>query len=110
MLITPTVSLQVFAQVFLVKGQYLKLRDLTGPDAFAPDAAATYAFNEKIFNANLILRWEYLPGSTFYLVWTQARSGVDGIYDASLGDNVSGTFRLPMDNVILAKVSYWWSL
>jgi hypothetical protein len=26
------------------------------------------------FNSNLVLRWEYLPGSSLYLVWTQQRS------------------------------------
>jgi hypothetical protein len=31
-------------------------------------------FNVFDFNANLVLRWEYLPGSTIYLVWSQNRN------------------------------------
>ncbi|MFC1726447.1 DUF5916 domain-containing protein [candidate division KSB1 bacterium] len=32
-------------------------------------------FNFRQFRSNLIVRWEYSPGSTLYLVWTQGRTG-----------------------------------
>ncbi len=113
---TRRVSLQFFTQVFLAKGQYAHFKKLVGfnnlssydypnsPSYVNPD------FNEKTFNANLVFRWEYLPGSTLYLVWTQYRYGYTSFYQRSLGENFSDAFKLPMDNVILAKVSYWWSL
>ncbi len=113
---TRSVSLQFFTQVFLAKGSYSNFRELTSPEKLAPydfRASPLYEnpdFNRKTLNANLAFRWEYLPGSTFYLVWTQARSGDDGLYGTSLSDNLSETFRLPMDNILLAKLSYWWSL
>ncbi len=111
---TRAVSLQFFTQVFLVKGQYENFKEL-GPSGelvqYAHDkAAANPDFNEKILNANLVFRWEYLPGSTVYLVWTQARYGYNSIYHRNFSDNISDAFKLPMDNVILAKFSYWWSL
>ncbi len=108
---TRRMSLQLFTQVFLVKGHYDNFRLLAGADdlrsIFYP---GNPDFNEKIINANLVFRWEYLPGSTLYLVWTQARNGLNGTYDRSISENFSDAFRLPMDNVLLAKISYWWSL
>ncbi len=31
-------------------------------------------FNVKQFLSNLVIRWEYSPGSTLFLVWSQTRS------------------------------------
>jgi len=113
---TRSLSLQFFTQVFLAKGRYENFTKLISPDdllAFDYPNSLTHEnpdFNEKIFNTNLVFRWEYLPGSTFYLVWTQARYGNESVFDKTLSENFSGTFRLPMDNVLLAKISYWWSL
>ncbi len=115
---TPHLSVQFFTQVFLAKGGYSNLRELVGPDAFLPYDyfhSSSYLtqgnpdFNEKTLNANFVLRWEYLPGSTLYLVWTQMRYGNSGIYDTRLSRNFSDAFRLPMDNVFLAKATYWLS-
>jgi hypothetical protein len=111
---TRAISLQFFTQVFLAKGRYDAFAELAAPDRLEPyaydRALGNPDFNEKVLNANLVFRWEYLPGSTAYLVWTQARYGDSGRYDRTLADNIADAFRLPMDNVILAKVSYWWSL
>ena len=54
-----------------------------------------------------MLRWEYVPGSTFFLVWAQDRS--DRISDPAF-DGVGDLQRLfsdPMRNVLLAKASFW---
>jgi hypothetical protein len=111
MTFTRTISLQFFGQLFLAKGHYENFKLLAGPDELTPVVyAGNPDFNEKVINANVVFRWEYLPGSTFYFVWTQARSGATNIYDRSFGQNVSDALRLPMDNVLLAKVSYWWSM
>ncbi|HUN65950.1 MAG TPA: DUF5916 domain-containing protein [Bacteroidota bacterium] len=110
------ISFQFFTQLFLAKGHYYEFRQMLNPDILLPynyPAAASYSnpdFNQQIINANMVLRWEYLPGSTLYLVWTQARNGLTDVYDQSFGDNFSGAFRLPMDNVILAKITYLLSL
>ncbi len=109
-------SLQFFTQVFLLKGGYRNYRTLDAPDQFSPYGFA-YAppstipdFNQQIFRANMVLRWEFLPGSTIYLVWTQERAGLNALVDRTLGENVSQAFRLPMDNVLLAKFTYLWGL
>jgi hypothetical protein len=60
-----------------------------------------------------VLRWEYAPGSTFYLVWKQGRDVYEEResatnFDASL---VAGDlFDNEPENVILAKLTYWFSM
>ena len=43
-------------------------------------AIADPDFNLKSLRVNLVARWEFRPGSTLYLVWTQRRqdAGVSG--------------------------------
>jgi hypothetical protein len=41
-------------------------------------------FNVRSWRSNLVLRWEYRPGSTLYVVWQQNRSA-----DVANGDLVS---------------------
>ena len=110
-------SLQFYTQILLAKGRYTNFKELIGKDNLPPydfENSPAYKegpnFNEKTLNANIVLRWEYLPGSTFYLVWTQGRHGLlRGKYEQKFSDDLNDVFILPMDNVILAKISYWWS-
>lgn len=108
------VTAQFFTQVFLAKATYRNYRELAGPDAFVPLAydpsTGNPDFNDKVLNANIVLRWEYLPGSTVYLVWTHERYGSSPFYGDDFSDDLSRTFKLPVNNVVLAKISYWWSL
>jgi hypothetical protein len=84
---------------------------MLAPDQFAPISAYSKPdFNELSFSSNVVLRWEYLPGSTLYLVWSQARNGERGTYRAPFNDNFRNTFALPADNVLLLKISYWLSM
>lgn len=104
-------TLQVYAQVFLAKGHYDGIRELVAPNAFRPFSYSENPdFNRKSFNTNVVLRWEYLPGSTLYLVWSQARSGEGQNYFTSVGRDFRDTFKVPSANVLLLKVSYWWGL
>jgi hypothetical protein len=108
---TTDLTLQVYFQLFFAKGKYDDYQVMLAPDQFVkypfysrPD------FNELSFNSNVVLRWEYLPGSTVYLVWSQARQGGRGTYESTFGDSFNSTFALPADNVVLLKVSYWLSM
>ena len=58
---------------------------------------------------NLITRWEFQPGSTFFLVFTHGASTNDLINDrASLAayTDLALLRHLPSDDVIQAKVSW----
>jgi len=108
---TTDLTLQVYFQLFFAKGMYENYHRMLAPDRFAPtNELVRPDFNELSFNSNVVLRWEYLPGSTVYLVWSHARHGERGTYQTSFGDNFNNTLALPADNVLLLKVSYWLSL
>ncbi len=106
---TRTVSLQFFCQVLLARGTYANYRRLTGEGSFDASGTPTtsYDFNTTTFNANVLLRWEFLPGSAAYLVWTQGRYGDSGVYGTTFGTRFRETFKLPHDDVLLLKISYW---
>ena len=84
------------------------MRQATG--GYADTAVTNHpgGFNFKQFRSNVVLRWEYLPGSTVYLVWTQGRSGYEG---AEGTRSISGDFRdiidLHPDNTFLVKIAHW---
>jgi len=108
---TRELTLQVYAQVFLAKGHYDNSRRLVGPKDFVPfQYSSNPDFNRKFLNTNVVLRWEYLPGSTLFLVWSQARTGEGSNYFSSFAQNFRDTFKVPSENVLLLKLSYWWSL
>lgn len=64
-------------------------------------------FNVFDFNSNLVLRWEYLPGSTLYLVWSQNRNEYFSNGTFRFGDDIQTLFSetYPHD-VLLLKFSY----
>jgi len=67
-------------------------------------------FNFRQFRSNLVLRWEYLPGSTLYLVWSQGRTSSDSNGIFSYGNDMSYLFDIKPHNIFLLKFSYWFSL
>lgn len=67
-----------------------------------------FSFNE--FRSNLVLRWEYLPGSTLYFVWENSRTNRDDNYRSGWGNNLDRLFGLSSTNTLVMKVNYWFSL
>ncbi|HAG16721.1 MAG TPA: hydrolase [Bacteroidales bacterium] len=63
-------------------------------------------FNVQEFLSNLVLRWEYNPGSTVYLVWNQTRNGFIDDGDIDVRDNLHDLFSDKSHNVFLVKLSY----
>jgi hypothetical protein len=67
-------------------------------------------FTQRSLRGNAVLRWEYRPGSTLFLVWQQVRSGSltnaqAGTFD--FGRDASDIFNDAPDNIFLVKFSYW---
>jgi hypothetical protein len=56
---------------------------------------------------NTVLRWEYLPGSTVFLVWAHGREKFLNERQPSWRDDYSDLFHLHPDNTFLIKVAYW---
>ena len=63
-------------------------------------------FNFKQFRSNFVFRWEYRPGSHFYLVWSQDRTGSLSDGSLSMGESLNGLFRLNSRDIFLVKYSY----
>jgi hypothetical protein len=63
-------------------------------------------FNFKQFRSNFVFRWEYRPGSQFYLVWSQDRTGSLSDGSLGLGESLDGLFRLDSRDIFLFKLSY----
>jgi hypothetical protein len=75
---------------------------------------ATYAFANpdfsfRQFRSNLVVRWEYRPGSSLYAVWSQGRTDDGQAWDGTFQGNWNALWRAQPDNVILIKLSYWFS-
>ena len=117
---TPNVSLQTYLSPFVSKGTYSNVRQVSSTpradnydDRYAPynDLSVTSnpgGFNFKAFQSNVVLRWEYKPGSTLFAVWNQGRQGYNGAEgDNTFHGDVQDLFRLHPANTFLIKVSYW---
>tara|TARA_R110002072_G_scaffold7503_2_gene40714 strand:+ start:483244 stop:485880 length:2637 start_codon:yes stop_codon:yes gene_type:complete len=78
-------------QISFAEGGYLIDEDLDGNTDYTfgdPD----FAFVQ--FRSNLVVRWEYIPGSEIFLVWSQ---GVTGIGDPA------NSFNTIVDNQLLSQ-------
>lgn len=73
------------------------------PDMLVPRAD----FNVRNLQSNTVLRWEYRPGSTVFLVWSQRRQDLARLGAFDVRNDASALFGAPSTNVLLLKVSYW---
>ena len=115
---TNTLTLQVYASPFVSKGKWSNLRELSAtPRATSyADRFQAYAgtipedFNQKFFNSNVVVRWEYRPGSTLYLVWNQGRQNNEpNTGNQTFADDFGKLFNSRPLNTFLIKASYWIS-
>ena len=114
--LTPSLSVQLYAQPFVATGDYRRIRSLRTPRSFDYIAFADSAalgdldFSYRSLRGNAVLRWEYRPGSTLFLVWTTSCSayGARPAFDA-VGD-LRNLCQGRSDNVFAVKMNYWLSL
>jgi hypothetical protein len=66
-------------------------------------------FSFRQFRSNLVARWEWKPGSSVYVVWSQGRTESVPYWNDSFQDNWDELWRTRPDNVFLVKLSYWFS-
>jgi hypothetical protein len=131
----PDMTLDLYAEPFAASGRYdgigqlsaarsrfLRLYGTDGtmltPQAdgslHVTDGEASFAlpnrnFNVLSFRSNLVLRWEWRPGSTLYLVWQQDRAAdAAGTTRATFGDMFT-SLRARGDNYFVVKTSFWFS-
>ena len=115
--LSPTTSFQWYANPFITKGTYSRVRELADARAKAyDDRYQPYAdapanpggFNVQQFRSNAVFRWEYMPGSTLFLVWNQGREGfADREGSRSFRGDVEDLFSRRAEDRFLVKMSYW---
>jgi hypothetical protein len=118
--LTPDLTFELYGEPFTSSGTYTSLREVSAtPDAvryddrFVPyptpaDAATSFSFSQ--LRTNAVVRWEYRPGSTLFVVWAHGRegSGEDGRRQSWQADFRDLLDRHP-DNTFLVKVAYWFN-
>lgn len=132
----PDVNLDFYGEPFAASGRYYDFGELVAPGSRARLVYATRGtqvdvlpggslavvdgssrftlrnrdFNVVSFRSNLVLRWEWRPGSTLYMVWQQDRRGSEVRADrVSVGD-LFGAFGASGDNVFAIKTTFWVGL
>ena len=133
--LTPSFTIEGYAEPFAASGRYFDLGELPAPRSRAlriygasgtgttiekdengvstvTDGATTFTippldFNLLSFRSNLVLRWEWLPGSTAYLVWQQNRESQTMSGDLVGPGDAWNSTKIPGDNFFVLKISYW---
>jgi hypothetical protein len=85
------------------------LEYLIDPDGAGPANSFTIEnrdFNFRSLRGNLVFRWEYIPGSTLFFVWTQDRNALERVGSFDLGRDSGALFEAPADNIFLIKATY----
>ncbi len=120
--LTPTLSIQTYAEPFVSAGAYTNFRELANAraaiyaDRYKPyDYSSTSDFsnpdfNYRSFRTTNVMRWEYKPGSALFVVWQQGRSDSLSQGDFHFGRDFGGVFSAPSHNVFLVKLSYWLNM
>jgi len=67
-------------------------------------------FNSRSLRGNAVLRWEYRPGSTLFLVWTRSCSAFSSTPEFRGVSDLGRLCQGPSDNVVAVKLNYWLSL
>ena len=134
---SPHLTLQAYAQPFVGTGRYFDYKDVDNPhaanfrdrfhvltgnqivesnDVEYVDFNGYYDFSKPDFTflqlrSTVVLRWEYLPGSTVFVIWNHGRTNSldDGRFLPGHDFNELAT-DTPGDNLVMVKVNYWIGL
>jgi hypothetical protein len=134
---SPRTSLQVYLQPLISAGDYGAIKEVYAPRTFdfvrygidagtitpigsqylidpdgagpaAPFSIAQPDFNLTSLRVNAVFRWEFRPGSSLFVVWTQQRRDRLPTGDFDFSSDLSRVYTSPADDVFLVKVSYWF--
>lgn len=134
--ISPEISLQYYGNPYASTGKFKDFREVADADnklldlrynklqsnllsnnyyQLIKDGTPLYQiknpdFNYHEFRSNLVGRWEFRPGSTLYLVWTNTRSEYSDQFNQSILKSFGNIWNVQSQNVFMVKFSYWFSL
>jgi hypothetical protein len=107
---SPDFTIQAYLQPFVAAGAYDNIRLLARPGSyeFLPAVIPSNPdFNNKSVRGNVVLRWEYVRGSTIYVVWNLAKSDATHPGDFRGFRDVGSAFGADASHVFLVKATYW---
>ena len=115
---TTKLSIQGYVQSFVTNGDYVSFKELARERSydFTPvsqgELSANPDFSNRSLRGNIVLRWEYEPGSTLFLVWSQNRSESLDRENPEFTpfESVWDSFRDDGEDVFLVKLNYWLGL
>jgi hypothetical protein len=132
--VRPDMNLDIYAEPFAASGRYYDFGELVRPETrdrltygAAPGTTLTTSedgtrvasvgdqrftlqardFNTLSFRSNVVLRWEWTPGSTLYLVWQQSRESSDVIGARVDPADMFRSLTVPGSNFFIVKTSFW---
>lgn len=107
-------SLEVYVQPFISAGRYAHFKALARPRSykFVEHLGPTKSpdFRNRSLHSNAVLRWEYKPGSTLFIVWSQFRDDESAVGAFRPGHNLRRSFLDEGTNILLVKLNYWLHL
>ena len=130
---TPDLNLELYAEPFASSGRYFEIGELAAPQTndllvygeddgtITRDEDGNYDvtvggesfsfdnpdFDVLSFRSNLVLRWEWSPGSTLFVVWQQNRSEDNTRGALVAPGDLLDAFTADGDNVFAVKFTYW---
>jgi hypothetical protein len=82
--------------------------DPDGGGAADPFTFSNPDFNYKSLRGNAVLRWEFLPGSTAFFVWTHSNYNEEHPGTFDFGRDLGNLFdNKNYDDAFLIKIAYW---
>ena len=64
-------------------------------------------FNVRELSTNAVLRWDYKPGSTLFVVWSSTRDDDLVTGDLDMTSDLDRLLSAPVTNIFMVKFSYW---
>ena len=81
--------------------------DPDGSNLAEPFSFGNPDFNFKSIRANIVLRYEVLPGSVLYLVWNHDKTNFANYGRMRLNSDISELWNSEANNILMLKFSYW---
>jgi hypothetical protein len=113
---TNDLSLQFYGSPFGAVGKYSQFKSVSNPRAdsyferFVDSGHENCDFVYGQFRSVMVFRWEYLPGSQLYLVWSHERTHYEQPATNSVGGSIRTLENVAGENVFLMKMSYWFTI
>jgi hypothetical protein len=109
---SPEMTLEAYLQPFMAVGHYTDIRKLARANSFdftSVTIADNPDFNTKSLRGTIVVRWEWVRGSTLFVVWNMSNADTTRAGVFSPWKDLGTGFTAPGTNVFSVKLSYWFT-